>query len=213
MSVISDYLSALKRQYPNTQDVQEQLEELRDTLHIKAEEYQSQGLNYNDAAKAAIDSLGDVTPLLEEVAGNVKNVYVNRLNKNNALFCTLIILAEFLLGWFVFITLTDKSQIIMDFFYSSSALLLGICVWPAISIIQYLKQPKKAGIVEMQFKKLMWSSVIGWLIISFILFAINFWLIKTRYMWFPWPMIGIATWPINIFLYHRQLMGGRYDAA
>ncbi len=211
MSVISDYLSKLKRQYPNTQDVQEQLEELRDTLHIKTEEYQSQGLNYNDAAKAAIDSLGDVTPLLEEVAGNVKNVYVNRLNKSNAILCTLIILGEFMMAWLGYSLITGMHISPHDFILSLLALLLGICVWPAISIIQYRKNADKISVVEMPFRKLMRTALIGWLSISAFLFVVN--VLVGIPIWFPWPVIGIATWPVNIFLYHRQLMGGRYDAA
>lgn len=211
MSVISDYLSKLKRQYPNTQAVKEQLEELRDTLHIKTEEYQSQGLNCNDAANAAIDSLGDVTPLLEEVSGNVKNVYVNRLNRNNAIFCTLIILGEFIMGWLAYSLATGLHIPPHEFILSLLALLLGICVWPTISIIQYRKDTGKISVVEMPFRKLIRTALIGWLSISVFLFAVN--ALVGVPVWFPWPVIGIATWPINIILYHRQLMSGRYDAA
>ena len=213
MSVINDYLSKLKRQYPNTQAVSEQLEELRDTLHSKTEEYQSQGISYNDAAKAAIESLGDVTPLLDEVSGNMKKVYVNKLNKNNAIFCTLIIIAEFLLGWLIFTVSVSRQYIMMDFFYTLLAVMLAVCVWPIITIIQYYKNPAKIGVIEVQFKKLIWLSVAGWIAISFILFSINYWFIRTAHPWFIWPMIGISNWPMNIFLYHRQLIGGRYDAA
>ncbi len=213
MSVISDYLKKLERHYPSTKAVSEQIEELRDTLHIKTEEYQAQGMSYNEAAKAAITSLGDVGPLLDEVSGNIRNVYINKLNRNNAIFCTLFIIAEFLAAWFIFIITVDKQYVITAFFYSLLVLMLAVCVWPVIALIQYYKQPDKIGVVEMQFKKRMWSSVIGWLVISFILFAINFWFVRTSQPWFIWPVIGISNWPMNIFLYHRQLTGGRYDAA
>ncbi len=212
MSMINDYLSKLKRQYPNTQAVQEQLEELRDTLHIKTEENQSQGLNYNDAVRAAIDSLGDVTPLLEEVSGNVKNVYVNKLNRNNALFCTMILLGEFLLGWLIFIIASDMTETINPFKYSLLAMLLSVSVWPAIAFIQYIKEPKKIDVIEMPYRKLLKMAFFGWGSISLILFLINI-ITDTTAIWFMWPMIGVFTWPLNIFLYHRQLMGGRYDAA
>ena len=213
MSVISDYLMKLEKQYPKTQPVSEQIEELRDTLHIKTEEYQAQGISYNEAAKAAIASLGNVTPLLDEVSGNVKKVYVNRLNKNNAIFCTLIVITEFLLGWFIFSVSVGKQTVMIAFFYTLLASMLAVCVWPVITIIQYYKEPAKIGIIEMQFNKLIWLSVLGWIAISFILFALNLWFIRGSYLWFIWPMIGISNWPMNIFLYHRQLIGGRYDAA
>ena len=213
MSVISDYLSALKRQYPNTQDVREQLEELRDTLHIKAEEYQSQGLNYNDAAKAAIDSLGDVTPLLEEVAGNVKKVYVNRLNRNNALFCSLIILCEIVGGTFLFLYVSSSVAITFEaFYYGLAAVIFGTSVWPIIAFIQYRNELKRIEVIRMAYKKLLRTALFSWIAISLFLFVINIFT-DTTVIWSVLPMIGIATWPINIFLYHRQLMGGRYDAA
>jgi len=211
MSVISDYLSKLKRQYPNTQAVHEQLEELRDTLHIKTEEYQSQGLNYNDAAKAAIDSLGDVTPLLEEVAGNVKSVYVNKLNWNNSLFCTLIILAEFMMSWLGYALFTGNFIPLGYFSVTLLILLISISIWPIITVIQYRKEPDRISTVEMPFRKNMRTAILGWLSISVFLFIVN--LAIGAPVWFQWPVIGIATWPLNIFLYHRQLMGGRYNAA
>lgn len=210
MSVISDYLSKLKRQYPNTQAVREQLEELRDTLHIKTEEYQSQGLNYNDAAKAAIGSLGDVTPLLEEVAGNVKSVYVNKLNRNNALFCTLIILAEFMMSWLGY-ALFGNFIPLGYFSITLLILLISISIWPIITVIQHRKDPDRISTVEMPFRKNMRTAIFGWLSISIFLFCVNF--IVGGTAWFQWPAIGVATWPLNIFLYHRQLMSGRYDAA
>jgi hypothetical protein len=210
MSIISDYLSKLKRQYPNTQAVHEQLEELRDTLHIKTEEYQSQGLNYNDAAKAAIDSLGDVTPLLEEVAGNVKRVYVTRLNRNNALFCTLIILAEFMMGWLGYALFTGNVIPLGYFSVTLLILFISISIWPIIAVIQYRKEPDRISTVEMPFRKNMRTAILGWLSISIFLFCVN-WIVD-GIAWFQWPVIGIATWPLNIFLYYRQLMGGRYDA-
>lgn len=213
MSVISDYLIKLERQYPKTQAVSEQIEELRDTLHIKTEEYQSQGMSYNEAAKAAIASLGDVVPLLDEISGNMKKVYINKLNKNNAISCTLFIIAEFLLTWFIFIISVDRPYFIINFFYILLLIILAVCIWPITTIIQFHKQPNKIGLVEMQFKKLIWSSVIGWLIISFILISANIWFVRTVHPWFIWPVIGIFAWPVNVFLYHRQLLGGRYDAA
>ena len=210
MSVISDYLSKLKKRYPKTQAVSEQLEELRDTLHIKTEEYQSQGLNYDDAAQAAINSLGDITPLLDEVSGNVRNVYVNRLGRNNAVYCTLIILAEYLLGWVGF-SLATYQPIYPGYFFSYLLILLvGLSLWPLVLQIQYHKEREKISVVEMPFRKMMRMAVLCWLGLSAVLFIVNC-LIGSP-VWFPWPVIGIATWPINIYLYHRQLTGGRYDA-
>ncbi len=211
MSVISDYLSKLKRQYPNTQAVSEQLEELRDTLHIKTEEYQSQGLNYNDAAQAAIAAIGDITPLLDEVSGNVKSVYINRLNRNNAVFCTLIILAEFMMAWLGYSLATNKSISMEYFSVSLLALMLGLGIWIILAVLEFRKNPARTSVMEMPFKRLMFLSLFGWLSVSVVLVAANS--IMGAPYWFPLPVIGISAWPVNILLFHRQLTGGRYDAA
>ncbi len=55
MGGINDYLSSIKKQYPDTEEVREQIEELRDTLHLKTEEYQAMGSTYNDAVKDRVD--------------------------------------------------------------------------------------------------------------------------------------------------------------
>ncbi len=211
MSVISDYLMKLEKHYPDTQAVREQLEELRDTLHIKTEEYQSQGMSYNDAAKAAIASLGDVEPLLDEVSGNVRNVYVNRLGRMNAIFCAVIIIAEFMMAWIVYSLITVQPLYATSFFLSLLVLLVAISIWPITTIIRYRKEPDKISVVEMPYRKQMRTALLGWLGISVFLFVVN--CIIGRAVWFQWPLIGIATWPINIYLFHRQLIGGRYDAA
>jgi hypothetical protein len=211
MSVISDYLIKLEKQYPDTKAVSEQIEELRDTLHIKTEEYQSQGLSYNDATKAAINSLGDIRPLLDEVSGNVRNVYVNRLNRINSIFCSLIIIGEYMMAWIGFSLFTYQPIFPGYFVIFLFLLLFGLSIWPLIAQFQYRKEPDRISVVEMPYRKLMRTALLGWLGLSAFLFFLN--CLFGAPIWFPWPIIGIATWPINIFLYHRQLMGGRYDAA
>lgn len=210
MSVINDYLTHLKKQYPDTKAVNEQLEELRDTLHIKTEEYQSQGYGYDEAAHAAMTSLGDVTPLLDEVSGRVKSVFINRLNRNNALYISVIILGELMLGWLGYSLFTGKHVPFGSFIVSLAALLLGIGIWVAITFITQHQEPDKTAVVDYPFKKLIKMALIGWVVISVLLFAAN--MLIGAPVWFMWPVIGIANWPVNIYLYHRQLTGGRYDA-
>ena len=212
MSVISDYLMKLEKQYPSTQALSEQIEELRDTLHIKTEEYQAQGISYNEAAKAAIASLGDVVPLLDEVSGNVKNVYVNKLNRMNAFFCSLIIIGEYLLGWIFFSMIMYQPIIPAGFLFFLVVLIVGLCIWPLLMQIQFRKEPDKISIVEMSYRKQMRTAKLTWLGLSVLLFAFNLLTGWPYAIWFFWPILGIATWPVNIYLYHRQLIGGRYDA-
>jgi hypothetical protein len=105
MGGINDYLSGIRKQYPDTQEVREQIEELRDTLHLKTEEYQAMGRTYSEAVQEAIASMGDLTPLLDQVSGNTRSVYIYRLNRDNARHSVLAMGAQYLLGWLGYLLL------------------------------------------------------------------------------------------------------------
>ena len=211
MSAINDYLNNIKKQYPNTAAVSEQIEELRDTLHTKTEELQAGGLPYTDAANAAIASLGDVSELFAEVAGQVRTVFVNRLNRDNALLCTSIILAEFLIAWLAAV-LFFSAEVWPVFGYSLVALLIGVGIWPVITLGTYRRSPDKTGTVSMPYPKQLYIALAGWGAVSLIVVSVNA-IMGFDTVWFFWPVIGVTNWPMNIYNYHRQLTGGRYDAA
>lgn len=147
MGIISDYLNGIQKRYPETKEVREQIEELRDTLHMKAEELQAQGQPYDQAARSAVESLGDLTPLFEQVAGNMRNVYVNRLNLKAALVCAACILEEYLLCWLgaLLFSYTSGSDYLWGFLILMLMLLICLSIWPLIAYFQYRKQPDKAA--------------------------------------------------------------------
>ena len=211
MGTISDYLNGIQKKYPDTQAVREQLEELRDTLHLKAEDLQAQGLLYEDASRKAITDLGDITPLLDQVSGNVKTIYVNRINRDNARLCTLFIVAEFLLGWLGFLLFAYPNRYTGYFFLSVLLLGISISIWPIIASVTYKRDPDKVAVTQMPYKKLLHTALLAWAAISVLLFFINVFVPQSG-AWFMWPVIGISNWPLNIWLYHRQLISGRYDA-
>ncbi|MGE5494476.1 MAG: permease prefix domain 1-containing protein [Burkholderiales bacterium] len=215
MGAIDIYLKEIRRRYPGTQAVREQIEELRDTLHLKTEELQAQGKTYDEAAREAIASMGDVSHLFDEVSGNVKTVYINLLNRNNSIFCSLIILAEFLAGWLVVLLNAGLDATYWWFTLPLLGILLGLGVWVAAAVIAYKREPLKTEVVDYQFRRHMKIAVIGWLCLSLLLLGINLWIgvyMRPNTIWFQWPVIGIANWPLNIWLYHRQLTSGHYDA-
>lgn len=209
MSVINDYLNGVKRRYPDTEAVREQIEELRDTLHLKTEDLQAQGKTYDEAAREAIESIGDVTPLFDEVSGNVRTVYINRLRKNNALASSALLYVVFITMW-VLVLLTTWDYLAGAFVFSAFILFFGLGIWVLITAISYKREPKKTALVEFSYRKQMRMALFGWLSLSIFLFVIN--LMTPSSVWFFYPFIGIANWPLSIFIYHKQLTGGRYDA-
>jgi|GEM_PF-2323613 len=215
MGGINDYLSSIKKQYPDTQEVREQIEELRDTLHMKTEEYQSLGRSYNDAVSEAISSMGDLKPLFDQVSGNTRNVYVNRLNSDDAKYCTLIIAAEYLLGWLFYLLSTCKpgNEFLLPFIVFGLILGAALAIWPVVANMTQKRQSDKADTVGMPYKKQMRVALASWIALSVVLMVVNCITWYNSYVfWAVWPVIGIANWPVNIWLYHRLLTSGKYDA-
>ncbi len=214
MGIINDYLNGIQKRYPDTNEVREQIEELRDTLHMKTEELQSQGQPYDQAARSAVESLGDVTPLLEQVSGNMRTVNINRLARSNALVDTGVIFGTYLFGWLVFLLLCSSPGIdfLAPFAVLTGLVILALCIWPLTAHFACRKQPEKVEVVTMNYRRQMKIALIGSLGITAVLAIINA-AVPYSGVWFLFPMIGIANWPLNIYLYHRQLISGLFDAA
>lgn len=217
MSVINDYLSGLKKQYPPSKELDDQIEELRDSLHNKTEENQASGMGYDEAAKAAINSLGDVKSLLDEVSGILRAVYINRLKKDNALLSYIIVLAEFAAAFLVTGLIISGLSIRIPFLwpmflYMYVAIIVSYGIWPLMVYIPFRKDPGRKADSNMPYKKLIATALICWGALSLVLFAIN----ALTGLWIPWfiyALLGISNWPLNIYCYHRQLISGRYDVS
>ncbi len=215
MGGINDYLSDIRKQYPDTQEVREQIEELRDTLHLKTEEYQAMGRTYNEAVREAISSMGDLTPLLDQVSGNRRNAYTSRLNRQYARYGALMVAAEYLLGWLVYILSSYQSGTSFIPAVITIGLFLGVAlgVWLLITHILYKRQPDNVRAVGMAYRKLLRIALIVWGGISLVLFIYNVsMLIYSNGLWSIWMILFFANWPLGVWLYHRLLVSGKYDA-
>ena len=217
MGIINDYLNGIEKGYPATREVREQIEELRDTLHMKAEELQAQGVTYEEASKRAVDELGDVTPLLDQVAGNMRTVYINQLARANAIADSCAMSGTYLFGWLMFLLSTNKpgNEFILPFILLTGLFIVGLGIWPLTAHLNNRRQPDKVDIVTIRYRHHKKIALYSWLGITVVLAIVNIPMITTQNsgVWFIFPMIGIANWPLNIWLYHRQLISGRYDVA
>ena len=215
MGVINDYLSDIRKQYPDTQEVREQIEELRDTLHLKTEEYQSMGRTYNDAVKEAIASMGDLTPLLDQVSGNTRSVYVSRLNRHYARCGALMVAAEYMLGWLVYLLSADNPGYVYLPAFIVIGLLLGVVlgIWLLITHLLYKRHADIVRTVGMAYKKLIRIALASWGAISLALLVYNVsQLMFNNGMWSIWFILLVANWPLGVWLYHRLLVSGKCDA-
>lgn len=245
MSTIDSYIKQTAKKYPHTREVAEQLEEIRDTLHIKTEEFQAQGLGYDQAAQAAIDSLGDISALMSDVAGESRMVYTNRMFMHLSLISMAIVSVELVVN-FLFMTLPYQLSAYIAphsafvdglvqvarainimaiggdipglFWMMLFPLLAAVWIWPIITIVNYIREPKKTGVVHMRVQKQAAIAWFGLLAASVVLFLLNFQfssfdnsLIRISF-WFVWPVIFLLNWPLIIWSYARRLKSGRYDA-
>jgi hypothetical protein len=151
-----------------------------------------------------------VSHLRDEVSGNIRNVFINQLNRNNALILSALLYVEFITIWVVVLLPMDTHSLAGMFIFTLLILMLGAGVWLLVTAVALRREPQKTKVVEFPYRKLMHMALLGWLGLSAFLFIIN--LLTPSSVWFQWPVIGIANWPLNIWLYHRQLAGGRYDA-
>ncbi len=215
MGGINDYLSDIRKQYPDTQEVREQIEELRDTLHLKTEEYQAMGRTYNDAVKEAIASMGDLTPLLDQVSGNRRSAYTSRLNRHFARYGALMVAAEYLLGWLVYLLSADNPGYVYLSGFIIIGLLLGavLGIWLLITHFFYKRHADSVRTVGMAYRKLLRIALAIWGTISLVLLVYNVSMLTYSVgMWSVWLILLVANWPLGVWLYHRLLVSGRYDA-
>ncbi|MBW5381524.1 permease prefix domain 1-containing protein, partial [Brachyspira hampsonii] len=118
--MIDDFCNELKNKYPNTQKIRDQIEELRNYLYMKSEEYIND--SKEEAFKKALKSFGDVDSLLEELSKDAKIINKYRLY----LFAGIIdiFIAAFLSLLLCFISL--KNNNISFFSYINNSLIASI---------------------------------------------------------------------------------------
>lgn len=203
MKTVDSYLKYIKNKYLNTKEVLDQIEELRDSLNIKVEDYQSEGLKYQDAVEKAIKSEEGIEELFENLTTETKNVYLGLIYLFAQIISAFIIL---LIGFILY--RPSKST---DYFINSALFGFSLIVhWVVISIMMFIPMllfniiPKTMILKYsyVTYRKNLFYSILGFLLLSTILFMINMFLVK-ELLWFVWFMLGILNAPLIVFfLYH-----------
>lgn len=229
MSAINDFLSGVKRKYPKTQAVREQIEELRDTLNLKSEEYRKLGQSEEEAEKAAVDSIGDVASLFDEVSGKVRTVYINHLRRNNAAFMFHLVLFEMIGAWLLFryvlidyyYFLNDIYGITFETYLPFVFVFVGMGAWLLVAFVIWKRDSKRTATIALQYKKMMIRSIVIWLFVSLAAALILVIDINSLFSFGApdsifaisvlIPILGALNLPLGVFIYHRQFTGGFYD--
>ncbi|WP_278847581.1 permease prefix domain 1-containing protein [Brachyspira pilosicoli] len=204
--MIDDFCNELKNKYPNTQKIRDQIEELRNYLYMKSEEYIDE--SEDDAFKKALKSFGDVDSLLEELSKDAKVINKSKLY----LFAGIIdiFIAAFLSLLLCFISL--KNNNISFFSYINNSLVpsiffivSGIIVIFLTTVIQFINMRNIYETFEYtynDYKINLKYSIIGFLIISIAVFIFNMFF-TPHHIWFVFVIIYFLSWPLTVFLFYR----------
>ncbi|MEI0685349.1 permease prefix domain 1-containing protein [Brachyspira pilosicoli] len=204
--MIDDFCNELKNKYPNTQKIRDQIEELRNYLYMKSEEYIDE--SEDDAFKKALKSFGDVDSLLEELSKDAKVINKSKLY----LFAGIIdiFIAAFLSLLLCFISL--KNNNISFFSYINNSLVpsiffivSGIIVIFLTTVIQFINMRNIYETFEYtynDYKINLKYSIIGFLIISIAVFIFNMFF-TPHHIWFVFVIIYFLSWPLTVFFFYR----------
>ena len=204
--MIDNFCNELKNKYPNTQKIRDQIEELRNYLYMKSEEYIDE--SEEEAFKKALKSFGDADSLLEELSKDTKIINKSKLY----LFAGIIdiFIAAFLSLLLCFISL--KNNNISFFSYVNNSLIPSIffIISAIISIfllivIQFINMRNIYETVEYtynDYKINLKYSIIGFLIVSIAVFIFNMFF-TPHYIWFVFVIIYFLSWPLTVFLFYQ----------
>lgn len=204
--MIDDFCNELKNKYPNTQKIRDQIEELRNYLYMKSEEYIDE--SEDDAFKKALKSFGDVDSLLEELSKDAKVINKSKLY----LFAGIIdiFIVAFLSLLLCFISL--KNNNISFFSYINNSLIpsiffivSGIVVIFLTTVIQFINMRNIYETFEYtynDYKINLKYSIIGFLIISIAVFIFNMFF-TPHHIWFVFVIMYFLSWPLTVFLFYR----------
>ncbi|MEI0612543.1 permease prefix domain 1-containing protein [Brachyspira pilosicoli] len=204
--MIDNFCNELKNKYPNTQKIRDQIEELRNYLYMKSEEYIDE--SEEEAFKKALKSFGDVDSLLEELSKDAKIINKSKLY----LFAGIIdiFIVAFLSLLLCFISL--KNNNISFFSYINNSLVpsiffivSGIIVIFLTTIIQFINMRNIYETFEYtynDYKINLKYSIIGFLIISIAVFIFNMFF-TPHHIWFVFVIIYFLSWPLTVFFFYR----------
>ncbi|PTY39791.1 permease prefix domain 1-containing protein [Brachyspira hampsonii] len=205
--MIDDFCNELKNKYPNTQKVRDQIEELRNYLYMKSEEYVNNGQYKEEAFNNAVKSFGDIDTLLEELSKDAKIINKYKLY----LFAGIIdiFIAAFLSLLLCFISL--KNNNISFFSYINNSLIAsmffiisGIIAILLATVIPFINMRNIYEVVEYtcnDYKINLKYSIIGFIIISLAVFIFNI-IFSPHHIWFVFVIIYASSWPLTVFFFY-----------
>lgn len=205
--MIDDFCNELKNKYPNTQKVMDQIEELRNYLYMKTEEYINNGKDEKEAFNNAIKSLGDIDSILEELSKDAKIINKYKLYLFSGIIDIFIMVFLSLLLCFISL----KNNNILFFSYINNSLvpsiffiISGIIAILLATVIPFINMRNRYEVVEYtcnDYKINLKYSIIGFFIIAISVFIFNI-IFSPHHIWFLFVIIYASSWPLTVFFFY-----------
>lgn len=195
MEAVHYFVWGLFRGLQNTQQIREQCEELETHIIDRIEDYVRSGVSEKEAFSLAVQSLGDLSELIDTITGEKKKVLIKKLDfilmAAAAVFGTFYMAAVGV--WFYF------NGFGFNAIYVVVPAWLGFLVPTLLKYINYRMHPLEVASVKVTTYSEIRSSVLGWFILSLTCWVANILLISSdtflSVIWAWMPMVAIMTWP------------------
>jgi len=206
MNKISSFCNSLKDKYPNTKEILEQIEELRDTLHIKTEEYQNDNTPYDEAVDKAIESLGNLEGLFTSLSKSETLVYFRyALITANIISGTIIGIIMFLYARSLSLDVFEMRTALVIF----SFILLSILSFMVFYNFSELKKPIILTSYYKTYKKQMIISLSIWFLYSLASLFSEYYSSSIKYTIFG--VIGFLNWPLSVIITRLILKSKKFN--
>jgi hypothetical protein len=218
MERVVKYVNDIFKQAGNSAEVKNQKEELIASLHDRIYDAMASGKSEDQAFDHAVSKLGDLSELTELLDGSHRTIFVNRLSLHQGLIAYAIIVLELVIsgGLYMALPMSGKSPDAQQAMLMSLACaLVASSIWPIAAAFAYYKKPNRVEKSEFNFRKQITIALVVSLAVSIAVIFINLKVIAFTAdlaIWFWWPVLGIANWPLSLFIYNWLYKMKRYEA-
>jgi len=195
MKSIEFYIKGLFRNIERTGEINDQIEELSCHIHDRVNDLCASGMSEEDALEKTIQGLGNLDELIDTITGKKVRLPMNRINM-------IMTLAGTLYGA-LYLLFVNRS--FSQWYIGKAALYLTIPAFTGYAIpcifalIRWFLYPKKTVLLPYPSLTPVYTSIIGWILISVICIAANIFMYSSfpvaKY-WSWMPVAGVFTWPL-----------------
>lgn len=233
MDRVIKYVNEKFKHAGHSKEAHSQREELIAGLHDKISDAMSKGKSEDEAFRDAIASLDGLEELTQVLNAKRRTVYINKLRFHHSLLTFGLIALEILIcgayylanwrslpGDVVMMSYRDMPcfgmGMINPVLIILAIALFATTIYPLVRGILYRRNTRKVEQVELGLRQSMTVAVLGWLVVTLVLTVWNIAPMIEKNLgpaiWFQWPALAMAGWPLSVLIYGWLYKRRRYLA-